>query len=206
MTFRAPLVWRQPTDWRPQHETNNPNLLTSTLAPVGAVPFRQQDWPNPQYRFTTQEFVQQRPLPIGAKPFAQLDWQNSTVSLSRDIGFTNPGIVTATPAAQPFFNPDFGAQPWRVGPHDTVFPNLLLTTLVPVTAPFFQTQWDNPQFSFGTQDTMNLNVTITLPPGPPPAPKRRSTGLREQRMADIRRDDEELMMLATVMASVEVAR
>lgn len=197
MTFRAPLVWRPPVVWRQQHETNNPNLLVSTLAPTGAAPFRQQDWPNPQYRFIAQPTAQPNSLPFIQSPFFQADWPNPAFRYARDSGFTGAGIVS-TPAAAPFVNPDFGMPAWSRGQQDTVFPNLLLTTLAPVgAAPFFQTQWDNPPVTFRAQDTMSLNVTITLPPGPSPV-TRRPGGVDRRRLLleAIRRDDEEIMTLA----------
>jgi hypothetical protein len=121
-TVRAPLVTRIPAR-QPSPQLLVPNLLTSTLAPVVAAPFRQSDWPNPVLRKYQQPQVYQSPL---------LTILASTAPVGPETVFRDPYV----PRAIRF------KQEWPA-------PNLLLSTLgAPIVAsPFVPVEFPNPKGS-----------------------------------------------------------
>jgi hypothetical protein len=119
-TVRAPLVTRIPAR-QPSPQLLVPNLLTSTMAPVVAAPFRQSDWPNPVLRKYQQPQVYQSPL---------LTILASTAPVGPETVFRDPFV----PRTARF------KQEWPA-------PNLLLSTLsAPIVAsPFVPGEFLNPK-------------------------------------------------------------
>jgi len=108
---------------RAPEQSPQQNLLSGPLAPAGAAPFAQVEWPNPR-----------GPLHFGgALHFSRTD--------------------TGTPEAAPFAAPEWRNPAGRPTPPPTWTQNLLQSTLsVAPPAPFAQVEWPNPrgpQYSAG---------------------------------------------------------
>lgn len=145
-TTRPPLVTRIPAR-QPSPQLLVPNLLTSTLAPVVAAPFRQSDWPNPVVRRYQQPPAYQSPL---------LTILASIAPVGPETVFREPYV----PRAVRF------KQEWPAS-------NLLLTALSApaVAAPFAQRQWDNPRGAKQLAPSLAaadlLLTTLAASPEPP---------------------------------------
>lgn len=140
---RSILVSRGPRRVAPQQAFFATNLLTTTLAPAGAVqaPFRQLNWPNPiRQNVTLARHFLEAVSYYTPPPIFPIDYQNPV----RKRKVQQPDLV----------------------------PNLVLNALyTPPPVPFIRFDWQNPVIKRKVQapyQYQNLSQ-VTLAP-PPPAP------------------------------------
>jgi hypothetical protein len=170
----APVITPVLSRKRPQADAQ-PNLLTSTLAPVASSPpFVPRDWPQLGRRDSLAgQFMGLAPIQSSAAaPFALLDWP---ALLKRKDGQVDllPNLSVSTLAlpavVAPFVPNDFGQFARRQLAQDTNVPNLILTaTLVaPIRSVDVGQVFRRKDGQADAQPNL-LVSTLALPAPPPP--------------------------------------
>lgn len=177
MTFRPPLITRQePVKRAP--ELQQSNLLETTLRSKDALPFRQQDWPNPrgpEFPSILRTWIDSYKLMLIGKdkfPNRQSDWPNPrgpefSVALRTWTDSYKLGLIgkDALPTRQRDWpNPKAPGIDTRSDQQST---NLALSQVV-VQAPFSSRDWPNPRAAqvpvIQQQDTNLALRQIVSPP------------------------------------------